>query len=338
MATPRTASPVPPASVFLERTRAGDQAWAEQALALGFSPFTETSPDTPWAVQAAGEDRTGASVALCLAGTLTAWGQDPSHPHHLDALTTLGRCLKHAIDHRNVPFLDGMAPLYDRLPERAKSALRNGLMWTTPTAPAYPHLLWTLVVHGAMRSDLLDRDRQAWAWVRGLKGYAPALWADASPEGLRTVLIRQMQPSTFNLRSAHRAVAFMEALGLEPMLGPSPDMIDAAMAPWRRHAPLDRWTVNNDDATTRRAQLQGLLEVIAWAARRAAPTVNEAGQALLHEAQGWADELGRRRDGLERFAHPLRALTVQWETAVLQRTLADGPRPDGEERPTRPRL
>lgn len=308
-----------PMPLFEERTAAGDLGWVEQALALGFTPLAEVRANVPWVLVAVETDRSEARVAQRLVQEMVNHTlADPAHQDDLCRL--LANSMNVAIEHGNAPFLGVLEPIVEALTDSGKTAFVRHLMLGVHRLTSYRELLWARLVNIAGQSVAGDKDPQAWAWVPSIPGYDPSIWTDPSL-GLRALVASRLTHAVWETSTIFRTRRFLEQMGVEPFLGNEPDLIDTAMSPWRDHAPLDRWVLNNDKRFTRTQELKALIDILRWAARRGAPTSTLAGHDLVAEASGWADQLAQRSDELVRFAPMLREAVMSWETMALHQTV-----------------
>lgn len=317
---------------FEDRTAAGDLEWVNQALALGFSSLTEIRPNSPWVLVAAETDRSQARVAQRLVQDLVQ--RTLPEPEQQDELGhVLAASMGVAIEHGNAPFLGLLEPIVESLPDVTREAFTRHLQGVYRLTN-YRELLWARLITAAGSSPKGDRDPDAWTWVRSIPGYDPSIWTDSSLE-LRKTLATRLH-ATFEVATIVRTQRFLEQLGVEPFVGDEPDLINAAMSPWRKLAPLDRWVLTNDKRFTRTQELKALIEILNWAARRNTPTQTLAGNDLVSEASQWAQQLAQRSDELARYAQPLRQAVVHWETAALHGAVVTNP--DERSAPPRPRV
>lgn len=292
------------ADVFLSRTKASDWDWAQQALAMGFSPFTALSKETSWALAAARHDQKhGARLALRLTQDLIDTLTTSTKRDAVDALSELGACITGAIEHGNLAFLTGLAPAFETLPDNARSKCAQFLGHRTPIVPSFGDLVWSELLALSRHKDHAKKD---WAWTSDLPWPTTLLRIDGKLDDLWGVVEKaRTQAKTHAQTSDTMLDDLVQTVG-ERVTTP---VLDRAFNTVRR-LPQGDW---KDYHTEQMITVVNLLTRLP----NTPSSVTVDGRDLFHEWQERIAAMPQDQQG------PLRQAAQRWEVALLRKVADD---------------
>lgn len=290
------------ADVFLARTKASDWDWAQQALALGFSPFTALSKETSWALAAARHDRkNGARIATQLVQPLLHTLHTSTNRDAIDALSELGACIAGAIEHENLAFLTALAPSFDALPKNARE--KCGQFMGLGIAPSFGTLVWAEVL---ARSNDKANAKKDWGWTENLPWPTTLVTVNGKLNDLWGVVQRARAGGGNNPSSTSPDL-------VEHLVNTVGDQITANVLDWAfntvRHLSPKSWTPNHRD------QMETIVNTVARLPN--APALTLDGRDLFQEWKGMIETFPEAERGR------LRETTHRWEIALLHKVAND---------------